>query len=71
MITTRGDWSDHLEKLELTIKKLKYNGIEFNIKKSIFGKTNMEYLDFWMTWNGIRLTNYKVEAIINMTLLKN
>ena len=33
LIITKGDWSDHLEKLELTLKNLKDNGIKCNIKK--------------------------------------
>ena len=39
LIITKGDWSDHLEKLELTLQKLKDNGLEYNIKKSFFGQT--------------------------------
>ena len=27
----------------------------------------MEYLVFWVTWNGIHPVNKKVEAMVNMT----
>ena len=34
LIITKGYLSDHLEKLEQTLQKLKENGIKFNIEKS-------------------------------------
>ena len=46
LIVTNGDWSDHLEKLELTLQTLKDNGLKCNIEKSFFGQTEMEYLGF-------------------------
>ena len=66
-ITTKGDWFDHLEKLEPKLKKLKHNGLKCNIKNQFFGKTDMEYLGFWVTRNGILPINKKVEAIKIMT----
>ena len=33
LITTKGDWYNNLDKLELTLQKLKYNGLKYNIKK--------------------------------------
>ena len=71
LIITKGDWSDHLEKLELTLQKLKDNGLKCNIEKSFFGKTETEYLGFWMTRTGIQPINNKVEATVNMTPPKN
>ena len=41
LIITKGDWSDQFEKLKLTPKKLKYNGINCNIGNTLFGKTEM------------------------------
>ena len=46
LIVTRGDWSDNLENLELTLKKLKDKRLKCNIKKSFFEHTEMEYLVF-------------------------
>ena len=63
---TKGDCSDHLENLELTLQHIKYNGLKFNIEKSFFGQTEMKYPGFWVTRNGIRQINKKVEAIVNM-----
>ena len=52
LIITKGDWSNHLEKLELTLQEIKNNGLECNIENSFFGKTEIEYLDFWVTCTG-------------------
>ena len=53
LIITKGDWSNHLEKLEQTLQKLKDNGPKGKIEKSSFGQTDMEYLEFWVTRTGI------------------
>ena len=37
------------------------------MEKKFFRKTDMEYIGFWLTWNGIRIMNKKVEVIVNMT----
>ena len=66
LIITKDAWYYHLEKLELTPQKLKYNRLKCNIKKSFFGQTEMEYLGFWVTRTGIQPINKKVEAIVNM-----
>ena len=36
LIITKGDWSDHLKKLEQVLKSLKDNGLKCNIEKSFF-----------------------------------
>ena len=71
LIITRGDWSDNLERLELTPQKIKDHGLKCNIKKSILGQTEMKYLGFWVIQTGIRPINKKLEAIVNMTPPKN
>ena len=53
LMITKSDTSDHLEKLEWTLKKNKKNGLKCNIEKASFGKTEMEYLGFWVTRTGI------------------
>ena len=66
LIITKGGWYDHLNKLEQVIKKIKDSGLKCNINNSFFGQTKMEYLGFWVTQNGIRPINKKVEAIFNI-----
>ena len=71
LIITKVYWCDHLENLEVKIQKLKKNGLKCNIKKSFFGKTEMEYLGFWVTRTGIQPINKKVEAVVNMMTPNN
>ena len=46
LILAKGDWTDYIQKLELTLNKLKGKIIKCNIDKSFFGQTEMEYLCF-------------------------
>ena len=71
LIITKGGWADHLSKLELSLQNLKDKGIQSYIKKSFYGKSEMEYLGFWVTWNVIHLINKEVEAMSNLMSLKN
>ena len=66
MILTKGYWTDNVDKFELTINKLKEIGLKFNIEKSFFIHTEMEYLGFWVTRNDVKPINRKVQAIENM-----
>ena len=66
LILTRGDWKDNVHKLEWTLNKLKDKGIKCNIEMFFFVQIKMEYLGFWVTRNGIKPINKKMETIINM-----
>ena len=66
LILTKGDWADHLQKLELTLNKVKEKLLKCNIEKSFFGKTEIEYLGFWVTRDGVKPINRKIEAKTNM-----
>ena len=50
----------HVQKLELTLNKLKGKVLKFNIEKSFFGQTEMEYLVFWVTRDGVKPINNKI-----------
>ena len=63
MVTTKGDWDDHLEKLDAVLQRLGEAGLQVNAEKSFFGKAETEYLGFWITRNGIRPVAKKVEAL--------
>ena len=66
LILTKGDWEDHVEKLEPTLNKLKEICLTCNIEKSFLKKTEMEYLGLWVTRDGINTINIKIDAITNM-----
>ena len=38
LILTKGDWTDTVQKLELSLNKLKEKGLKCNTEKSFFGK---------------------------------
>ena len=45
VILTKGYWTDHIQKVELTLNKLKEKVLKFNIEKNFFRQTEIEYLD--------------------------
>ena len=48
------------------LNKLKGKGIKYNTKKSFLGKTEMEYVSFWVTRDGTKPINRKIESMTNM-----
>ena len=66
LILTEVDWTNILQKLELSIDKLKGEGLKCNIEKVFLGQTKMEYLCFWVTHDGIKFINRNIESITNM-----
>ena len=66
LILIKGDKTDNIQKLSLTINKQRIKGLKYNIEKSFFRKTEMEYLGFWVTRYGIKPINRKIEVITNM-----
>ena len=56
LILKGGDWTGHVQKVELTINKQKGSGLKYNIEKYFFRKTKMEYFGLWVTHDGVKLT---------------
>jgi len=52
---TTGDWSTHSKQLDQAFSHLKVAGLKVNAAKSSFGQTELEYLGFWMNYEGIWL----------------
>ena len=46
LILKKGDRKYHVQKLGLTLNKMKESGIKCNIKRYLFRQTEMEYLVF-------------------------
>ena len=66
LILPKGDWPNHVYKLESTLNKLKEIGIKCNIKNSFFGQTEMECLHFWVTRYGTKNINKKKKSDKNI-----
>jgi len=66
-------FSDHLEKLELVLRRLLVQraGLKVNITKSFFARSQLEYLGYWITRNGIKPMCDKVKAIMKIAKPKN
>ena len=56
LVLTTGDWTDHLTQLEKVLKKLQEKGLKYSIERSLFAISEMEYLGFWVTREGVRPT---------------
>jgi hypothetical protein len=68
---TKGSFEDHLEKLERVLQRLRQAGLKVNGKKSFFAKTELEYLGYWITRDGIKPLPDKVKAILAIDAPKN
>ena len=65
LILTEGYWTYHVKKLELTLNKTKEKRCKCNIEKLLFRQTEIEYLGFWVTHNGVKPINKNIEATTN------
>ena len=70
LILSTQTWQDHLDKLDTVFTRLGKAGLKINAKKSFFGRSELEYLGFWITRKGIQPIPKKVNAIRNITTPK-
>ena len=70
LVITRGSWELHLEHLQQVFTRLQQAGLKVNAKKSFFGKSELEYLGYWITRQGIQPLPKKVTAILQIAAPK-
>ena len=63
LVMTMSTWDDHLKCLDLVFKRIYDAGLKVNACKSFFGRSELEYLGYWITREGIQPIAQKVEAI--------
>jgi hypothetical protein len=63
LVTSCSTFEEHLQKLELVFSRLSEAGLKINANKSHFAVSEIEYLGYWITRNGIQPVHKKVEAI--------
>ena len=68
---TKGSFEDHLEKLERVFHRLQKAGLKINANKSFFARPELEYLGYWITRQGIKPVQKKVDAIMKISEPKN
>ena len=70
LILSTKSFDKHLEDLDKVFYRLKQAGLKVNAKKSFFAKSELEYLGFWITRQGIMPLPKKVQAITNLAVPK-
>ena len=70
LVTTTGSFDDHLTKLDQVLTRLRQAGLKCNTAKSFFCKSEVEYLGYLITRNGIKAQPKKVSAIHNIAAPK-
>ncbi|CAJ1959749.1 unnamed protein product [Cylindrotheca closterium] len=63
LCVTKGDFKDHLQRLELCLQRLHKAGLKVNLPKSEFATQQFKYLGYLVSRQGIRPIASKVEAI--------
>ena len=71
LVTTKGSFEDHLQKLERVLARLEEAGLKVNANKSFFAREGLEYLGYWISREGIQPLTAKVEAIQRIAPPKN
>ena len=54
LVITTGPFDNHLVNLEMVLSQLSEAGLKVNTTKSFFGRTEFEYLGYWITQNGVK-----------------
>ena len=68
---SKSSLKDHLSKLETMLIRLRQKGLKINAKKSSFCQTQIEYLGYLITRDGIKPLDKKVQAILQLDKPKN
>jgi hypothetical protein len=63
--------AEHDERLLKVLQMAKENGVQFNLSKCVFGRSEIEYLGHMLTKDGIKPDPTKIESIIKMEQPKN
>ena len=66
LITSNGSLQDHLDKVEQVLERLRKTRLKVNANKSKFCRTEVEYLGYLITRDGIKPQAKKVQALHNM-----
>jgi hypothetical protein len=66
ILSTEKGFDKHLEKLEQVLTRLQEAGLKINAVKSFFARTNLEYLGYNISREGLRPSQKKVEAILQI-----
>jgi hypothetical protein len=71
LILSTESFSQHLEHLDKVLSRLKEHSLKFNATKSFFARSELAYLGYGITCDGVMPLIKKVEAINNLAPLTN
>ena len=63
---SKGNFNKHLKDVEKALIRLKKASLKVNVSKSSFGKTEIDYLGYVVTRDGIKHQQKKIEAILKI-----
>ena len=66
LILTTDNWDTHIQQLDVVFNRLQKAGLKVNANKSFFGRSELEYLGFWITRKGIMPLPKKIKSILNI-----
>lgn len=70
-ILSSNDWNDHLHKVDQVLERLQKAGLKVNALKSFFGRTELEYLGYVLTQEGVQPLQKKVDGMLQIAPPKN
>jgi putative transposase len=73
LVMSCSTFEEHLQKLELVFSRLSEVGLKINANKSHFAVSEIEYLGYWITRNGIQPVHKKSKQFnaLLLQLLRN
>ncbi len=66
LVLTKKTWQDHLKKLDAVLERIQNAGLKINARKSFFGRSELEYLGYWISREVIQPITKKIESIVSM-----
>ena len=60
LVIRKINFEENLKSLDRVLQRLVEAGLKVNPEKSFFGRTETEYLGFWISNNGVRPLSSKV-----------
>src|SRR5687768_7036015 len=71
LLITKGNFDKHLVQLREALTQLSEAGLKINASKILFCQTELEYLGYWITRNGIQPVTKKAETIQKLKVPTN
>jgi len=64
LVISKDDFNDHLDKVKEVLKRLRQANLRVNVSKSTFAQSEVEYLGYILTRDGIKPQPEKVQSIL-------